>query len=204
MTTRSAWYAGGMSQFTSGGGPTPSAWYDKNIFWGFVGLFFVFASLGVGTAVSEHPTLAHIFFWASWPWGTLAAWCAIRGLSSRRQTRILAIVFASLFMVLVIGLTDRALTKKPAPAVTVTLPNGLSLRAAIVSIVETDNASARFSANCSQTILGTKVGGGSISARSRTELINQLQYRLINPAATIGLKAVGPSDGGVYDIDCVP
>ncbi len=93
----------------------------------------------------------------------------------------------------------------PSESVTVTLPNGLSLKAAIISIVETDNASARFSANCGQTVLETKVSGGAMSAGNRTELINQLQYRLINPGgSTIALKAVGPSDGGVYDIDCVP
>jgi hypothetical protein len=94
-------------------------------------------------------------------------------------------------------------TLVPLDSVTVTLPNGLSLKAAIISIAETDNASARFSANCGQTVLKTTVRGGPMSAGNRAELINQLQYRLINPGSTIALKVGGPSDGGVYDIDCV-
>jgi pimeloyl-ACP methyl ester carboxylesterase len=90
----------------------------------------------------------------------------------------------------------------PPDSVTVTLPNGLSLKAAILSIAETDNASAQFSLNCTQTRLDAKIRGGQITARTRTELINQLQYRLIGPDTGIGLRAVGPNEGGIYEIDC--
>jgi hypothetical protein len=87
-------------------------------------------------------------------------------------------------------------------SVTVTLPDGLSLKSAILSIVETDNASAKFSASCNQAMLDTKVRGGQIAAQSRAELINQLQYRSVNAAPIIGLKATGPAGGGTYEINC--
>jgi len=93
-------------------------------------------------------------------------------------------------------------TSVPPDSVTVTLPQGLSLKSAILSIAETDNASAKFSPNCNLAKLNTKVRGGQITARSRAELINQLQYRLIVSGSVLGLKAVGPSEGGMYEIDC--
>jgi pimeloyl-ACP methyl ester carboxylesterase len=89
-------------------------------------------------------------------------------------------------------------------SVTVTLPDGLSLKAAVVSIAETDNASARFASTCSQPMLATKVRGGPIAASDRVSLISQLQQRLITPSSTFNLKAIGPSQGGMYEIECTP
>lgn len=103
-------------QIIGGGGGTPSApWYERGVFWGFIGLAVAFAALGFGSAMSGYPTLAHLFFWLTWPWAMLAAWIAIKGLTARKRFRIIGAVAAGIVIAVGIGLTDRALTRKNKP-----------------------------------------------------------------------------------------
>ena len=105
--------------------------------------------------------------------------------------------------VIVYFFTPAGLVVTPPPdSVTVTFPEGLTLRAAIISVAETDNTSAKFLPSCRQSYLQTMVRGGQITAKNRVEIIEQLQYRLIDPQSNASLKVSHPAGGGIYEIGC--
>lgn len=105
-------------------------------------------------------------------------------------------------LVLVYSVTLARLEPPPPPdSVTVSLLDGLTLRAAIVVIAEGGNASANFLPSCTPSILNTQVRGGQMAAKNRVELISQLQYRLIGPTQFSFHVTYFP-EKGVYEIDC--
>ena len=108
-------------QFSGGGGSVPTPWYDRGLFWGHVALFLFFGGLGCGAAMSDRIVWAHVFFIAAWPWGLLAAWLAINGLTRNRRFRIGGRITAAIVVGIIVMLVDRTMTRRshvesPQPA----------------------------------------------------------------------------------------
>ncbi len=94
-----------MSQFGGGGGTVPTPWYKENPFWGGIGGFFTFALTGVGFGVSGHLTLGMWLLAAALPWGVMAMWLAVNGLTDKRSIRIRRKVVAIASLVLIVALS---------------------------------------------------------------------------------------------------
>lgn len=108
-----------MSQFSGGGGAPPTPWYDRGLFWGYVGLCGLFIALGFGAAMSGYRVSAHIFFFLAWPWGVLVAWLALNGVTPNKRWRVIGRTIACILFGLMIGLTDRAMTRPSNPVAAV-------------------------------------------------------------------------------------
>ena len=87
-------------------------------------------------------------------------------------------------------------------SVSIALPEGLTLKKAIVLIVEDDNATADFKGGCRESFLSSNVRGGEISAKTRLDLIKQLQHRLINAQQNLKLHVIKSDERGIYEIAC--
>src|ERR1700674_183030 len=105
-----------MSQFSGGGGAPPTPWYKENPVWGSVGGFWTFALAGVGFGLSGHLTLGRWLLAAAWPWGVMAIWCALNGLTNKRWIRMGGRVAAVTIvgLILAIGAVWMGKTKTPA------------------------------------------------------------------------------------------
>lgn len=88
-----------MSQFVGGGSTVPTPWYKENPFWGGVGGFFSFLFAGVGFGVTGHVTLGRWFLLGAFPWGVMAAWIALNGLTNQKSVRLCG----RIALILVIG-----------------------------------------------------------------------------------------------------
>jgi len=105
-----------MSQF--GGGEVPP-WYKENPFWGGISGFSAFIIAGVGFGVTEHLTLGRWLLVASWPFGVMAIWIALNGVTDNRTIRIGGRIAAILGLGLVLALSAVWMGKPTAPIVAV-------------------------------------------------------------------------------------
>src|ERR1017187_1441150 len=86
-------------------------WYKENPFWGGIGGFLSFSTSGLGFGLNGYPTLGIWLLWAALPWGMLAAWCALKGLSLNKRYRTLGFILANAFLVTSIGLSARLMAR---------------------------------------------------------------------------------------------
>jgi hypothetical protein len=92
--------------------------------------------------------------------------------------------------------------RKEVPTITVRLPDNVSLKDAIVTLVDIDRSTPEFKEGCADSLLNLKVRGGEISAKGTIDLINQLPHRLINSDFKIKLQVTKFDERGIYEISC--
>jgi len=97
------------------------------------------------------------------------------------------------------GLEDVRLQREPK-GVSVGLPDGLSLKAAIKFVAEMAKSGTNFVGNCNQKFMNTNVRGGEFNGKDWGDIIKQLQFRLVNAQGRAGYQ-VKPLEG-VFQIDC--
>ncbi len=121
--------------------------------------------------------------------------------------RIYKIVLAVLFLSFVAFVISKAVPgPNPPPgeaSVTVSLPDNISLKNAILLLVDNDRSTANFKSGCPEALLNLKVRGGTISARDTAELISQLNYRLIGPKVGLTIYVTKDKQRGIYEINCI-
>src|ERR1017187_4689764 len=82
--------------------PKPPKWHATNPFWGGIGLCIAFVALGF--AMTGRAALAHIFFAAAWPCGSLSLWIFCSGVFRRK--RIPAWILTSILLGITLAGTD--------------------------------------------------------------------------------------------------
>jgi hypothetical protein len=91
--------------------------------------------------------------------------------------------------------------KLPPDFITISLPSGMSFQEAVKMIAANDSHTALFS-NCTEALLRTKVEPGRFGGKTSGELIEALQYRLVD-SSTAGKYCVEHfKDRGIYEIRC--
>jgi hypothetical protein len=85
----------------------PPKWYETNPFWGGIGICLGLIALGF--SMTGRVVLAHIFFMAAWPFGSIALWVFCKGVFRRKK---LAWMLTSIFLAIVlVGMDFIALHK---------------------------------------------------------------------------------------------
>jgi hypothetical protein len=83
----------------------------------------------------------------------------------------------------------------------ITLPDNVALRDAIDLVLQQRQASARFDPSCSETMLGRRLRGGSVSGKGVEAVIVSFTDRLVDrlPAFQLHVQLL---ERGRYDIGC--
>jgi hypothetical protein len=81
------------------------------------------------------------------------------------------------------------------------LLSGKTLYDAAQMIVENDSQTVKFT-ECTDDVLATKVRGGPLNAATSKELLEQLQYRLVNPPKPVVYSVNHLPNKGIYEILC--
>lgn len=113
-----------MSQFGGGGGGlSPTPWYKENPFWGSIGGFFTFAIAGLAFGTSGQLTLGKWLLALAWPWGAMAIWLALNGLTNKKSIRVAGSIAAIFGLGAIIALSVVLMEKANAPPVAVKSEN---------------------------------------------------------------------------------
>jgi hypothetical protein len=91
--------------------------------------------------------------------------------------------------------------KLPPDSITISLPSGMSFQEAVKMIAANDSHTTVFY-NCTETLLGAKVEPGKFGGKTSKELIEALQYRLINSGTAGKYRVEHFKDRGIYEIRC--
>lgn len=98
------------------------------------------------------------------------------------------------------GLEDIRL-EKAAGGPGVGLPDGLTLKGAIEFVAERGKTGVKYVGNCNPRFMQAKVRGGEFQGKDWGDIIEQLQYRLVNSSSKSGYR-VTKTQEGVYQIEC--
>ena len=91
---------------------------------------------------------------------------------------------------------------KPPDSITVNLPEGLTLRRAIIFLAQIESFTPDFKKNCASQFINTEVEGGPMTAASTVELIELLRLRLKNSQSPAMYSVLRKSEKGTYEISC--
>jgi len=91
--------------------------------------------------------------------------------------------------------------KLPPDSITISLPSGMSFQEAVKMIAATDSHTAVFS-KCTKALLNAKLEPGEFGGKTSKELIEALQYRLINSGTAGKYRLEHFKDRGIYEIRC--
>jgi hypothetical protein len=79
--------------------------------------------------------------------------------------------------------------------------DGWTLRGAIEQIASGEGRTVRINSNCPEPFMKGKLRKGMIQGRSTSDLLQQLQYRLVESIPN-EIYRVELTTGGFYDVDC--
>lgn len=92
--------------------------------------------------------------------------------------------------------------RKPPDSISLTLPDGRTLRSIIKFLAQRDNYTAEFQPTCTENFLGTEVEGVSLTAASTVELIELLRLHLEDSRYLQTYQVTRKPEKGTYEISC--
>lgn len=97
------------------------------------------------------------------------------------------------------GTTERW---KHESSIAITLPDNVTLRAAIQLLAQQRQALARFDSTCTTELLNRGLRGGSLSGSDAGKVMESLIHRLVDRPPSVRLHAEFKREEGIYDIRC--
>jgi amino acid transporter len=125
-------------------------------------------------------------------------------LITRKKDSYRPLVLTLFVIVAVVGVAANAVMTylSYAPeSITMGFPSDISFRQAVIMIVKDDSHAARFDL-CDETLLNTKLEACTLGASNQSNLIELLQYRLINPPEKHTYHVKFLKDKGIYEVHC--
>lgn len=96
---------------------------------------------------------------------------------------------------------DKFIPASPSDYIKVSLPSKMSFKNAVKTIVANDGHTVVFS-NCTEMLLDAKIEPGEFGGKTSKDLIEALQYRLINSGKVGKYSVEYFQDRGIYEIKC--
>jgi hypothetical protein len=117
------------------------------------------------------------------------------------QRKLILIIYLILCVLGFVAVVILAFLPYVPESITIGVPANTSFGQAVKMVAKNDNHVAIFDL-CDDALLDTKLEPGPLSASNHTNLLQLLQYRLVDPPAEHTYHVAFLKDKGIYEIHC--